>query len=652
MGNDRIRKRRMGLVAKIAMLPFIGLLALFFVEVMDQYLAAKVGRASALGQYGSSIAWMMTERVLNETEYLNRSNDKVLKQIDEQSTKITQTLGEAKRLDNDTQIKNLLVQIENAALEHEKAFKVASKVVSSLSQSKAQFMAQLNNTDQLSKKAVVDLINEQSQAIMFNGTQLSDKKVSLISGLKELTGFISAIILNVNELFTSSDTERFEKMGKELSEKMKICFSNNAGIVAAANDPKYSDYWEKIKAEYALMGKTQDVMYDQWKQLQVASTNLEKTNRALKQSIESAVTETKKQIVLIEHFGNWFSWVTIGLTTLLMILLSIMVIRSITRPIKSISRRLNEGANQVAAASGQISSASQALAEGSSEQAASIEETSSSLEEMSSMTKQSADNANQANVLMEETKQIVGKANESMGRLTTSMEEISRASEETSKIIKTIDEIAFQTNLLALNAAVEAARAGEAGAGFAVVADEVRNLAMRAADAAKNTANLIEGTVKKVKDGSGLLGTTNQAFQEVSTSAAKVADLVAEIAAASNEQSQGIDQLNKAVAEMDKVVQRNAANAEESASASEEMNAQAERMNEMVGELVAMSAGARLGSSTKSLQTARHGAEDKGRKAPSSVGEKGQRYVLAVSPKHEVSPGQVIPFDEEDFKKF
>jgi len=336
-------------------------------------------------------------------------------------------------------------------------------------------------------------------------------------------------------------------------------------------------------------------------------------------------------------------------------LLAFFITRGITRPINRIIEDLNEGSGQIASASGQVSSASQSLAEGASEQAASIEETSSSLEEMSSMTKQNADNAGQADNLMKETSHVVSDANSSMTELTTSMKDISKASDETQKVVKTIDEIAFQTNLLALNAAVEAARAGEAGAGFAVVAEEVRNLALRSADAAKSTAVLIEGTVKKVKGGSELVARTNDAFSKVAESSSRVGELVSEIAAASNEQAQGIEQTNTAVAEMDKVVQQNAANAEESAAASEELNAQAEQTTGIVGELTSLVGGKGKGPEARGQRSEVRGQGAGHEWAGKRIGT-GVPAIRKAKPKisqgAEVRPEQVIPLDDKDFKDF
>jgi methyl-accepting chemotaxis protein len=203
------------------------------------------------------------------------------------------------------------------------------------------------------------------------------------------------------------------------------------------------------------------------------------------------------------------------------------------------------------------------------------------------MTKQNANNANQAKAMMAETQQIVEKVDSHMNKMAGAIVEITKTSEETGKIIKTIDEIAFQTNLLALNAAVEAARAGEAGAGFAVVADEVRNLALRAAEAARNTNSLIDNTIKAVKQGNELTQATQEAFRENVAVAAKVGQLIDEIASASEDQAQGIDQISKTIMEMDKVTQQTAASAEESASASEELISQAEQMRSYVGDLAA-----------------------------------------------------------------
>ena len=282
-------------------------------------------------------------------------------------------------------------------------------------------------------------------------------------------------------------------------------------------------------------------------------------------------------------------WIMIGIGSVLAVIAMIFlwyVVRLFIRPIDNTIDGLHDISDHVRSSSGQVSSASQSLAEGTSEQAASIEETSSSLEEMSSMTRQNAEHANQANTLMTEVTHVAEEANASMKDLRSSMDKISEASDQTARIIKTIDEIAFQTNLLALNAAVEAARAGEAGAGFAVVADEVRNLAMRAAEAAKSTQEIIENNLNHIELSSKLVVFTDEAFDKVEESAKKVSGLIAEISAASGEQAQGIEQVNNAVTEMDKIVQQNAANAEESASSAEEMRAQSDQMRGYVDTLV------------------------------------------------------------------
>ena len=286
-------------------------------------------------------------------------------------------------------------------------------------------------------------------------------------------------------------------------------------------------------------------------------------------------------------------WATI---LLLIVSLSVgvavqFVVRGITRVLDRVAGKMAEGAEQVASAASQVSASSQSLAQGSSEQAASLEETSSSSEEINSMTKKNADNSRTAAEFTAQVDQRVGAANETLGQMVASMTEINNSSEKVSKIIKVIDEIAFQTNILALNAAVEAARAGEAGMGFAVVADEVRNLAQRCAQAAKDTASLIEESIAKSHDGMGKLDQVAAAIRSITESAAKVKTLVDEVHLGSQEQARGIEQISKAISQMEQVTLKTAANAEESASASEELSSQAEAMKAAIGELQALVGG-------------------------------------------------------------
>ncbi len=230
----------------------------------------------------------------------------------------------------------------------------------------------------------------------------------------------------------------------------------------------------------------------------------------------------------------------------------------------------------------QVSDASTALSQGATEQAASLEEITSSMAQIGSQTRLNAENANQANSLSLEARTGAERGNSEMSQLNEAMNEINESSKNISKIIKVIDEIAFQTNLLALNAAVEAARAGRHGKGFAVVAEEVRNLAARSATAAKETAELIENSIKTVGRGSSLALKTGEALEDIKSSSVKVADIVGEITTSSNEQAQGISQINEGLSQIDKVTQTNTASAEESASASEELSGQANQLRELI----------------------------------------------------------------------
>lgn len=366
-------------------------------------------------------------------------------------------------------------------------------------------------------------------------------------------------------------------------------------------------------------------------------------------------TQSQTRAAQIGRATNINLALLILISSLVTITIWFFVAGRLYRKLTAIVNPLLAGAEHVAGASKQISSASQSLAQGATEQAAGLEETSSSLEEMSSMTKQNADNAQQANTLAAEAKKAANNGSEAMTRMAGAIEDIKKSSDETAKIIKVIDEIAFQTNLLALNAAVEAARAGEAGKGFAVVAEEVRNLAMRSAEAAKNTSNLIEQSVNNSRNGVAICGEVKKALDEIVGSIGKTTDLVGEIAAASNEQAQGVDQINTAVSQMDKVTQQNAANAEQSASASQELSGQAGIISKIVFELADLIGGSSVQKVAASQTSTLQHVKNKGTLTPldhafhqmASTADKGKKAKAVKS-----SAIHQIPLDDAELKDF
>jgi methyl-accepting chemotaxis protein len=299
----------------------------------------------------------------------------------------------------------------------------------------------------------------------------------------------------------------------------------------------------------------------------------------------------------------------------------------------------------------QVASSGQSLADGTTGQAANLEETSSAVEELSSLTRNNADNTKEADTIMTSAREAFSEADDSIKKLTASMGDITTASEQTQKIVKTIDEIAFQTNLLALNAAVEAARAGEAGAGFAVVADEVRNLAMRAAEAAKDTSVMIDSTVSKVRSGTELVSETNELFYMASKASERVGALITEIATASEEQASGISQIGNTINDMDRLTQGLAATSEESASASVTLGTQIAELEQIVHDLMS-SAGLQQDASFAGERAAAAGFKD----APKPSTEQDAKMKQLPSSSASVGAGKkaedVIPFDDDEFEDF
>ena len=300
------------------------------------------------------------------------------------------------------------------------------------------------------------------------------------------------------------------------------------------------------------------------------------------------VRKVKKSVASLQFNMSMF---IVSIAVISVALLAWTVRKWITCPLKEIIDGLSNGSQQVNISSQTLSNSSHTLAQCATQTAATLEETSASLEEISATTNKNAENAKQAKILSNEANNAVQQGSGSMEGMTKAIEKVRASADETANIIKVIDEIAFQTNLLALNAAVEAARAGEAGKGFAVVAEEVRNLAMRSAEAAKNTSSLIEESVKNSQESTDITMAVDEVFKNIVGKISKTTDLINEIALASDEQANGITQLTSAVTQMDQATQQNAHNADECSNASNELNEQASSMDDMVSKLIALAGG-------------------------------------------------------------
>ncbi|MGD9506723.1 MAG: methyl-accepting chemotaxis protein [Syntrophobacteraceae bacterium] len=642
-----------GIKAKISLLLLLGLLGVVITSSGNMRLQSRTNKSIRIASQGHAIIERILYITSLEESFINTADEAKLPEIAKTSQGLKQALAETASMTVDPKIEELIGRIQKSCGDQEKLFASATENITG----GRQAMRELNDffrRIETSIGAVLSVINQQQTMAIMQGDRLPESILTLRDSMNILIGHMKASMVSIQGLWLLSNAEEFLQRREAIVKAVAMERLNIEAQLKIVANTEFDKAWEGISRDVTATGEYMQKLYGYWSKTRENTPLLEKSAEEMRKAAAALIEVTTAEIARNTRGGNIVNTALILCSIVLLLAFGAAVIRSITRPINRIIDGLTTSADLVERASNEAAAASETVAEGASQQAAAIEQTSSSLEEMSSMTRQNAENAGQANTLMAEANRIAGEAGMSMQELTHSMKVISEASEETQKIVRTIDEIAFQTNLLALNAAVEAARAGEAGAGFAVVADEVRNLAMRAADAAKNTTSIIGSTVQRVQEGSEIVEEANKSFSEVASIIKKSGNLIGEIAQASQEQAQGITQINRAVVEVDKVTQQNAENAQESASASQVMSDQAGRMKDYVEQLAVLVGGEGSGN-------AGNGGAPGGKEAPvvlaaaSPTGVAARSGEAAAAPparagdgaSKEISPEAVIPFDDD-----
>lgn len=567
--------------ARIVLILLVGILGMGVLVGVNKILDLQKNRNIRMGLESQAIRTGILNVNQIEEAFINRHDPALLEEYGELREAFERKLKSVGAAASNSRIESLVGEIDRVEKQNAGAFSSVVEVVQQMDKDMDALNQTIREMNGIMSKMIGE-IDAKEGRLMMDGEFLGQTEAGLRWELKDFLNYGRDKVLSIFRLLLFSNMEAYQTTREALAETREIKLNNINTMVQAAGNDEYTSGWESVKGYLPKIDSLETAVASAWKEKHALTATLKKTGEQVQETAQKIVDQTQERIEQGDRTGDLIAVIFGAGSILLLLVLGFFVSRSTNRSLRGMIDGLTQSSEQVAGASAQVSSSSHSLAEGSSEQAASIEETSSSLEEMSAMTRRNAENANQASALSSENRETTQSCSHTMQEMSESISEVDQASKDTQKIVKTIDEIAFQTNLLALNAAVEAARAGEAGAGFAVVADEVRNLAMRAAEAARDTSTQIDDIGKKIRGSMDQVSRSLEEFGRVEESSGKMDELMIEISTASDEQANGIEQVNSSINEMDRVVQQNASHAEESASASEELRAQAQGMRDMV----------------------------------------------------------------------
>lgn len=640
--------------ARIILLPFLGIIGMCLIVGVNLYTESSKTREMEVSRESQLIARSVLEVMMIEEGFINSSSEQLLKDYEDQRKSLSRAMSGISSISSDNNVLSLAEDIIRKEDEHAGVFTSMVANITHINKAREEMAGKFEQSN-ASVNKVIGSINYEETMLGMEGEFLDLSKAGLRMEIKDFLMFANERLLNIQNLFLFSDSDKYLEAGKDIEKRLKLSKNNIKILLTSIKSPEYDSEWKRVEEILPVTEKLEGSIYTAWGKNRELMAGLKQTGHDMQDAAAKIAALCKENVEEKGRTGGFISMVVAMSGILLLVVTAFIIYRAVTRPIantvsmikdiaegqgdltrrleiknkdeigelahwfnvfignlEDIISRVKLTAIQVDSATSEVSSGAQGLSQATQEQASAIEEVAATIEEMTSSIKQNAHNSGTGREMTEEMVKMAGTSRDVFKDLLQAMTGISGASKKIGDIVVTVNEVAFQTNLLALNAAVEAARAGEHGKGFAVVAEEVRALAQRSAQAAKEIKDLIGDTVDKIESGDKMVNEASDSLEGIISAIDAISQSIEEISASSNEQSTGVDELNRAIAQIDSTTQQNASTVEELASISDSLsneagylasNVERFKVSDMDGAQEIQTSQARVDSSSLEIKT-------------------------------------------------